>query len=325
MPTRCWRCVCRRLPDSAERLRVLSQSPDSERAAPRITSAVRWLIAINVAIYFLQLTVLQASDVQLALGFQTRNLGHQWWTIGTYMFVHGGFWHLALNMYTLWLFGPRVEWHWNARDFVRFYAFCGLGGWFAHLVFVPGESLLLGASAAVFGVMLAYATLWPDQQVFVFGVIPTTVRWLVFFVGALNLLGGMAANEAQGGVAYLAHLGGLGAGWLYLRATSAVNLGRLRQGVSPVPDEPDDLPRAVPKALPRSRSRERENIDDVLARSKTAAVRRSTPRRKARPATEDGPAALDRVLDKISAEGLGSLTSEEKKLLDEASKKLRDS
>jgi membrane associated rhomboid family serine protease len=284
---------------------------------------VQWLIAVNVAIYFLQLTVLQASDVQSALGFQARNLGHQWWTIGTYMFVHGGFWHLALNMYALWLFGPRVESHWNAREFLRFYVFCGLGGWFAHLAFVAGDSLLLGASAAVFGVMLAYATLWPDRQVLVFGVIPTTVRWLVVFVGALNLLGGMAAIETQGGVAYLAHLGGLGAGWLYLRATASMDLGRLRQGVSPVPDEPDEPPRAVPKALPRSRSRERDSIDDVLARSNTAAVRRSATRRKARPAGAD-ESALDRVLDKISAQGLGSLSSEEKKLLDEASKKLRD-
>ena len=294
-----------------------------ERAAPRITSAVQWLLAINIAIYFLQLTVLQASDVQRALGFQTRNLGHQWWTIGTYMFVHGGFLHLALNMYTLWLFGPRVESHWSVREFLRFYFFCGLGGWFAHLAFVPGDSLLLGASAAVFGVMLAYATLWPDHRVLVLGVLPTTVRWLVFFVGALNLLGGMATNESQGGMAFLAHLGGLGAGWLYLRATSSVNLHRLRQGVSLVPDEPDELPRAVPRTLPRSRSRERENIDDVLARSNTAAVGRSTARHKTRPAAEDG-SVLDQVLDKISALGLDSLTVEEKRLLADASKKLRD-
>ena len=87
------------------------------QSAPRITPAVQWLIAINVAVYFVQLAILKPGDVQLALGFQTKNLGHQWWTIGTYMFVHAGFWHLALNMYTLWLFGPRIEWKWGAREF----------------------------------------------------------------------------------------------------------------------------------------------------------------------------------------------------------------
>jgi membrane associated rhomboid family serine protease len=296
-----------------------------EEPAPRLTSAVQWLIAINVFVYFIQLTVLKPSDVQLALGFQTKDLGHQWWTIGTYMFVHGGFWHLALNMYTLWLFGPRVERKWGAREFLRFYLFCGLGGWFAHLVFVPGDSLLIGASAAVFGVMLAYASLWPDEQLFVFGVIPTTVRWLVIFVGVLNIVGGITTTGAQSGVAYLAHAGGLAAGWLYLRMTAAVNLGRLRQGVSPVPDEPEDMPpRAVPRTLPRSRARERErdNIDDVVARSNAVVAKRTTSPRATR-----GPqaelAALDQVLDKISAHGLGSLTSEERRLLSEESKRRR--
>jgi membrane associated rhomboid family serine protease len=296
--------------------------PDA--SVPRITTAVQWLIAINVAVYFIQRTVLKPVDIQLALGFQTRNLGHQWWTIVTYMFVHGGLWHLTLNMYTLWLFGPRVEWRWTSREFLRYYFFCGLGGWFAHLAFVPGDTLLIGASAAVLGVMLAYAMLWPDERLFVFGVIPMTVRWLVIFVGVLNLVGGITASEGQSGVAYLAHVGGLAAGWLYLRTTAAVNLGRFREGVLPVPDEPDDLPlRAVPKALPKSRAREREHIDDVVARSNAMLAKRATSRRASR---EQQPeqSVLDKVLDKISAHGLGSLTGSERKLLDEASKRLRD-
>jgi membrane associated rhomboid family serine protease len=297
-----------------------------EEPAPRLTSAVQWLIAINVFVYFIQLAVLNPGDVQGALGFQTKDLGHQWWTIGTYMFVHGGFWQLALNMYALWLFGPRVEWKWGSREFVRFYLFCGLGGWFAHLLFVPGDSLLIGASAAVFGVMLAYASLWPDEQLFVFGVIPTTVRWLVIFVGALNIVGGIALAGAQGGIAYLAHAGGLAAGWLYLRMTAAVNLNRLRQGVSPVPDEQDDVPpRAVPRALPRTRARERDhvdNIDDVVARSNAAVAKRtSSPRASRGPQAE--LTALDQLLDKISAHGLGSLTSDERRLLSEESKRRR--
>jgi membrane associated rhomboid family serine protease len=294
-----------------------------EGPAPRITPVVQWLIAINVAIYFIQLTVLKPSDVEFALGFQTKNLGHQWWTIGTYMFVHGGFWHLALNMYSLWLFGPRVEWKWGSREFLRFYLFCGLGGWFAHLAFVPGDSLLIGASAAVFGVMLAYASLWPDEQLFIFGVVPTTVRWLVIFVGVLNIVTGIATSGAPGGMAYFAHAGGLAAGWLYLRMTAAVNLNRLRQGVSQVPDEPDDVPpRAVPRTLPRTRARERDNIDDVVARSNAVAAKSvATPRVVRGPQTD--LTALDQLLDKISAHGLESLTPDERRLLSEESKRRR--
>jgi membrane associated rhomboid family serine protease len=301
-------------------------APAPERPAPRITSAVQWLIAVNVFVYFIQLTILNSGDVQSALGFETKDLGRHWWTIGTYMFVHGGFWHLALNLYTLWLFGPRVEWKWGTPEFLRFYVFCGLGGWFAHLAFVPGDTLLIGASAAVFGVMLAYASLWPDEQIFVFGVIPSTVRWLVIFAGVLNIAGGIATG-AQGGVAYLAHAGGLAAGWLYLRMTAAVNLDRLRQGVSPVPDEADDAPpRAVPRSLPRSRARdrdrERDNIDDVVARSNAAVAKRTAPPRTAR-GPQGGPTTLDQLLDKISAHGLGSLTPAERRLLSEESKRRR--
>lgn len=295
-----------------------------EQPAPRITPAVQWLIAANVFVYFLQLALLNPADVQTALGFQTKNLGHQWWTIATYMFVHGGFWHLALNAYTLWLFGPRVEWKWGTREFVRFYLFCGLGGWLAHLAFVAGDSVLVGASSAVFGVMLAYVSLWPDEQLFLFGVIPTTVRWLAVFVGALNLAAGITMPGPSGGAAYLAHAGGLAAGWLYLRMTAAVNLDRLRQGVSPVPDEPsDDLPpRTVPRALPRSRNRERDNIDDVVARSNAAVAKRAVaPRATRQP--QAGLTTLDQLLDKISANGLESLTAEERRLLVEESKRRR--
>jgi membrane associated rhomboid family serine protease len=299
-----------------------NQAPDTP--TPRITRAVRWLIWINIAVFFVQLTLVGPADVQLALGFRQENLGHQWWTIGTYMFVHAGFWQLALNMYALWLFGARVEWRWGSREFVRYYLFCGLGGWFAHLALVGGEPVLTGSSAAVLGVLLAYATLWPDERVLVFGLMPTTVRWLVVLMGGIILAFGMADASGPGGVAYLAHLGGVAAGVLYLRTTAAVNLGRLRQGVLPVPDEPDDVsPRAVPRALPRSRARERENIDDVVARSNAAVAKRSSPRPAAQEPSVD-LAALDKLLDKISAHGLGSLSRDERSILDEASRRLRD-
>jgi membrane associated rhomboid family serine protease len=298
-----------------------------EFRSPRLTAAVQWLIVLNVALFVVQATVFSPADVQATLGFTSHNVGHAWWTIGTYMFVHTGFWPLALNMYALWLLGPRIEAMWGSREFVRYYVFCGLGGWFAHLAFVPGDAVLLGASAAVFGVMLAYATLWANEQVFLFGLVPTTTRWLVVFIGALNLAGGLTSGDGTTGMAYLAHLGGVAAGWLYLRATAAVNISRLRQSVSQVPDEPDDVPpRAVPKSMPRTRGRESlQNIDDVVAQS-NAAVAKRPPRRTPRAMAPTTDATdLDRVLDKISAQGLGSLTTDERQLLDDESRRRRDS
>ena len=289
---------------------------------PRLTKAVQWLIAINVAIYFLQVTVVGPQNMLPALGFEARDLSHAWWTIVTYMFAHGGFWHLALNMYTLYLFGPRVEHAWSAGEFTRYYILCGLGGWFFHLLFAR-DALLIGASAAVLGVTLAYAVRWPDDEVYLFGMVPLKVKWMVAILVVMNLVGGMA--DSAGGVAYLAHVGGLATGWLYLRtSSSAGGLERFKQRVSPIPDVPDETPRAIPRSLPRAREKGNE-IDEIIARSNAAVARR--PLTQTRPlGTKDGKrmSDIDLVLDKISQRGIDSLTTDEKRLLEEISRELRD-
>ena len=296
--------------------------PGVESRSPRITAAVQWLIAINVAVFFVQLTVVAPADVQLALGFSQHNLGHQWWTIATYMFVHGGFWQLVLNLYTVWLFGPRIEWRWGSSEFVRYYLFCGLGGWFFFLLFTR-DALLIGASAAVLGVMLAYAMRWPDDEVYLFGVVPLKVKWLVAMLVVVNLISGIAGGDQGSGVAYLAHIGGLATGWIYLRSTSSAGIDRLRQRISQVPDVPDETPRAIPRSLPRTREKGNE-IDEIITRSNAATARRPigaqpSSVRTARRDTSD----LDLVLDKISKGGIESLTSDERRLLEEMSKELR--
>ena len=297
-------------------------SPSPRRLGP----AVAWLLGINIAVYFLQVTVVSPSDMQAALGFHSRDLaalGRAWWTIGTYMFVHGGFWHLALTMYTLWLFGPRVEAAWTPGELTRFYLFCGLGGWFLHL-FMAGDGVLIGASAAVMGVMLAYATLWPHETVYLFGMVPMSVRWLTVLFVLMNLLGGIALVPGNG-TEYLAHLGGLGAGWLYLRTSARVNLAGVRRHVEPVPDVPEeDLPHAIPKSHRQPRE---TDADDAVARSKAMAAQHNSTAREhgaiVPTSAEKDAARLNRVLDKISATGLESLTVEERQLLDDASKQRR--
>ena len=294
-----------------------------ETETPRITPAVQWLIALNVAVFLLQLTLVSPADMQRALGFEARDLPHAWWTAFTYMFVHGGFWHLALNMYTLWVFGPRVEHSWSAGGFTRYYVLCGLGGFVAHLLFFH-SALLVGASAAIFGVMYAYAKQWPDDEVLFFGVVPMKVKWLVALFVATNLVMGVLSLNAGSGTAYFAHLGGVAAGFLILRSSPAEGLARLRDRIAQVPDVPDEPPRAVPKSLPRTR--ERSEIDDIVAKSKAmAAARRPVaPAPPAQvPAAPGKSEELNLVLDKISEQGLESLTKAERRLLEEMSRKLR--
>lgn len=305
----------------------MSDTSFESTAQPRMTPAVQWLIAANVGVYFLQLTLFGSTNVFNALGLDPARFPSTWWTIATYMFVHAGLWHIAFNMLALWMFGPRIEQIWGARAFLYFYLWCGIGGGIAHLL-LEGSAGLVGASAAIMGVLLAYALRWPDDEVYVFGVIPMKTRWLVLWLAVINLAMGISSTRGGSGIGWFAHIGGLAFGWVYLRVSSFGGLDNFRKWVSPVPDEPEDVFRAVPRPRPKPRDRgdRAEGIDEVVAKSNAIAAKPVRPALLPRATTDSSrnPAdRLDMVLDKISKHGLESLTSEEVRLLEEMSRRLR--
>jgi membrane associated rhomboid family serine protease len=296
-----------------------------------MTPAVLWLIAINVAVFFVQLTLQQ--DLPQTLGFRADEFdAGRLWTVGTYMFVHAGFWHLAFNMYSLWLFGPRLERAWSSASLTRFYLWCGLGAVAAYALLFGG-ALLVGASGAVFGLMYAYARRWPDDEVLFFGVVPMKVKHMVWGLILVNVVLGMLSVAGGGGggdrVAYVAHLGGVAFGMLWFLRPTGPSVERVRQRVAAAPDVGDDPPRPVPKSFPRPRERGSES-DEVVEKSKalTAKPQPARPAAPARPAPAPAPvpraAALDLVLDKISSQGIESLTPEERRVLEETSRQLRN-
>jgi membrane associated rhomboid family serine protease len=303
----------------------------TEPRALRLTPGVQVLVAVNAAILFLQWTVVSRADVLALLGFQDASLQRTLWSAVTYMFVHYGLAHLALNMYALLAFGPRLEVVMGTRGFVLYYLWCGVGGAVAHLLFVR-TGTLAGASAAVLGVMFAYAHQWPDEEVALFGMIPVRV-WTMVVLSAVAMLalGIVAAGgtvPGGDGVVYLAHLGGLAFAWLYLRTPPAASIERLRQRISPTPDYAEETPpRAIPRTLPRQRAQQRDEVDEIVAKSKAIAAQQRPAARglvapvRAMPATR--AEELDRVLDKISSQGLESLTLDERALLDATARRLR--
>ena len=304
-------------------------SVDSSYEHPRLTPAVQGIIAVNVGIAFLQVTgLLNPGDMQRLLGFQMRDLQGGWWKSLTYMFAHGGFLHLLGNMYMLWLFGPRLEHAWTTPSFLRYYIICGLGGWLAHVLFVH-DGLLIGASAAVYGVMFAYARQWRDDELYLFGMVPVKVRWLVAAYVAYDVTMGLwdVYGSVPTGTAHLAHVGGIVTAWLYLKTPSSQSLAGLRQRINQVPDVPDEPPRAVPRQAPRPRERGSE-ADEVVAKSKAMVSksqpvppRQPTPRPPAAPLS--AASELDALLDKISASGIDSLTGDERRRLEEVSRQLK--
>jgi membrane associated rhomboid family serine protease len=216
------------------------------------------------------------------------------WTLVTYMFVHAGFFHLFFNMLILFFFGPPLEGMWGGREFIKFYVVAGLGGAVLSYFFAF-NSAIVGASGAIYGVMIAFALNWPNVSIHIWGILPVKAKWLVGFLAAVSvvsLIGG-----APDGVAHWAHLGGFGTGYLYLKFNDQLNsrVARLRTFVSRRQRTVEKNGRTTsgPQA-PRPRREEDQVLDEV-----------------------------DRVLDKISTSGLQSLSPDELRLLDEVSKRYR--
>ena len=298
--------------------------------APLIPSAVLGVVCLLAAVHFLRWTVLQPEVLVEAFAFHRGDLdAGRWWSVATYALVQPSATMLFVTCYALLVFGPRLERLWGPRRFVGFAALAALGGWMVHL-FIGGTAPLLGAASVALGVLGAHAMRWGTEEQVLAGGFTVRVRWAAAFVGAVVLLAGLQ-EPLGGGVAFLAHAGGLGAAWVFTRATNVMLVERFRDGVSAMPDEPpdDQPPRAVPKTLPRSRA-QRETIDDLVARSNAETTRRpAAPTRpaSARQAAEvpQAPLTLDAILDKISQQGLEALSADERRLLDDHSRRLRDS
>ncbi len=294
----------------------------SDQEHKGLTPAVQVLIAINIAMAFLQaVDVFPQSTATAWLGFDLATFPARWWTVATYMFVHAGVWHLLANMYGLYLFGSRLEQTWSSKKFTWFYLFCGLGGVVFQMLFFQ-HGALVGASAAVFGVMTAYAMQWPDEEIYLMFVMPMRVRTLVIGLFVFNLVMGIVGTGDGGtNIAYFAHVGGVLAAYVYMRMATSSGIDQVRQRVANLPDA-DEPPRAIPRNLPR---RERgDEVDDIVAKSKAIIAKRTitlTPGSRRREAKAD---ELNRVLDKISERGIESLTTDERKVLEEMSRKLRD-
>ena len=313
-------------------------SPIAEEQSPAgLTPAVQWLLVANIAIYFLQQTVVRPEDMAAMFGFTSAQLAQRWWTPLTYAFVHGNIWHILFNMIALWQFGPRVERLFGTTRFVRFYALCAFGGAALHAAAVHwfglGGGTLIGASASVIGVMYAFAHAWPRTMLLFFGVIPMQVRWYVAAFIAITIF--WAVTGTNGGVAHFAHIGGWFTAWMLVRLPSARKLGTWPDRFNQVPELPeDDTLRAVPRSAmrpPRSGDMA-DAADDVVARSNALVQRRPPAAAPQRPAaaatvvpTQTATEELNMLLDKMSnGGGRESLTAREQARLQELADLLRE-
>lgn len=202
------------------RTRQIGMGPGS------ITPMVKNLLIVNGAVFVLQL--LMGGGLGISSGGEFHPFGAYFalipefavesgfvWQLVTYQFLHGGFFHILINMLILWMFGTELERVWNPMAFLRFYLICGIAAGLSMIVFNYGSIPVVGASGSIFGLIGAFAYLWPEREVYVWGIFPMKVKYFVLFVGGIELI--MGITDTRLGIAHAAHLGGLGMGLLYLR------------------------------------------------------------------------------------------------------------
>jgi membrane associated rhomboid family serine protease len=199
-----------------------------------LSPAIKMLLIANVVAFLVSLAV-PAIVIGLALvpGFVVEQLAV--WRLVTYMFLHGGISHLLFNMLSLWMFGTELEKMWGTRFFTKYYFVTGIGAgvisvlWglsplpFADEVY---NSAIVGASGAIYGVLLAYGLSFPHRPIYMYFVFPIPAKYFVMIIGAIAFLSSVGSSGR--GVAHSAHLGGLLVGYLYLKGLRGRPLDNLK-------------------------------------------------------------------------------------------------
>lgn len=185
-----------------------------------VTRTVKLLIVINVGVFLLQTVshLLGNNFIDYFFGLVPAYVTHDYmiWQLATYMFLHGGVLHIFFNMLALFMFGNDLERYWGTARFLKYYFITGVGaGACSWLVSINSPIPTIGASGAIYGLLLAYGMLYPNRIVYLNFLLPVKVKWLVIIYGAIAFFSSISGSEP--GVANIAHLGGMVVGYVYLK------------------------------------------------------------------------------------------------------------
>lgn len=212
--------------------------------------------------------------------------GYLWQPL-TYLFLHAGWLHIGVNMFVLWMFGNELEKVWGQREFLKYYFFAGIGaGFFTALLTRNSPIPVVGASGAIYGLLLAYGLLYPDRKVYLYFLVPVKIKYVVAGLAAIAFFASLSPGQSP--VSHLTHLSGMVIGFLYLRKKPIL---RFIRGASPGPAITKDKSEGKPHSAGHVLN------DSLLARR------------------------VNDVLDKMQTVGWEGLTQSEKNILYDASRK----
>lgn len=252
--------------------------------------AVKIIIIVSTAEFILQMLPIGLAGI---LGLTPAMVSHYFtaWQFGTYLFVHGGIWHLLFNMFALWMFGSELERDWGTKEFTAFFIITGVCVGIIHWILASGihipyvsadpNQMLIGSSGAIFGLLAAYGMCYPERRILFMLIFPMKARYFVLILGAIEFY---FMYTAQGNVAHFAHLSGMLIGYLYLKKDWNFS--------------------GYFERLENRRRRRHLKLIEMQEEKES-----------------DMKAEVDRILDKINTRGMDSLSKSELKILKEASRK----
>ncbi len=254
-------------------------------------SAIRVLIALNLVIFVI-IWLPQSKPFEYSVytlfGLVPKYVWSKlrFWQPVTYMFLHGGWLHVGINMFVLWMFGREIEWRWGKKEFLKFYFITGVGSGIVTMLFsLHSVTPVIGASGAIYGVLLAYGMMFPERYVYLYFLFPLKVKYFVAIIGGIAFFSSL--SNPGDTIAHLTHLSGMIIGYLYIKQDWRL----------------DFMENLVKK---RRKKKTLEKIDEVEND------------------IYDYRAEIDRILDKINQVGYDNLTEDEKQILYKASQHLTD-
>jgi len=249
---------------------------------PRLfTEAIKMLIIINTVMFILRTIFPQITTV---FGLTSSRVLPLIWQPITYMFMHGDLFHVLINMVVLWMFGTELETLWGRKPFLKFYFITGVGSGLVWLLFNLGNpyAVLIGASGAIYGILLAYGLMFPNRTIYLYFLIPIKVKWFVLILGGLAFF---SSWQPGGNISHMTHLSGMIIGYIYLNKDSRWK--QIRLGLRQL---------YVNISGARKKARNEKDVHFQVQ--------------------------IDQILEKISKDGYHSLSKEDQEMLYSASSKI---
>lgn len=177
---------------------------------------IKIIIILNIIIFLIEIST--GRKFIYNFGLVPEDIFHKFtlWQIFTYMFLHGNLFHILVNMFILWMFGRNIEEIWGSYKFLKYYFICGIFAGVLILITSPYSDIPnIGASGAIYGILTAFAIIFPDTLIYVYFIFPIKAKYMVILMGFISFLSGISGTEP--GISHFGHLGGIVAGYIYLK------------------------------------------------------------------------------------------------------------